>query len=142
MDGNAGRIMSAIIRASTTEQPFDFASCYHVFQQQETDATGTVVIHHGKVKYPGKQVAEFRQVVLSPMIADPDAALAEVGRQAAIEYDLFQVFIAHRLGAIGRGDDVLLVMASAATRKQAFAGCAWIVDEIKRENIIQLKERI
>jgi molybdopterin synthase catalytic subunit len=134
--------MSAIIKVSTTDQPFDFASCYFAFQQRETDATGTVVIHHGKVKYPGKQVAAFRHVVLSPMIVDPDAALAEVGRQAAMEYDLLQVFIMHRLGVIGRGDDVLLVMASAATRKQAFAGCAWIVDEIKRENIIQLIERI
>ncbi|HDJ28872.1 MAG TPA: molybdenum cofactor biosynthesis protein MoaE [Proteobacteria bacterium] len=133
--------MSAIIEAYTTEQPFEFASCYHAFQQQETDATGTVVIHHGKVKYPGKQVVAFSHVVLSPLIADPDAALTEVGRKAANQCDLHQVFIAHRLGVVGRGDDVLLVIASAATRKQAFAGCAWIVDEIKRENIIQLIER-
>ncbi|MEA2110275.1 MAG: molybdenum cofactor biosynthesis protein MoaE [Pseudomonadota bacterium] len=132
--------MSAIVRASTTSQPFEFASCYHIFQQQETDDTGTVVIHHGKVKYPGKQVADFRHVVLSPLIADPDAALAEVGKQAAIQCDLHQVFITHRLGVVGRGDDILLVMVSAATRKQAFAGCSWIVDEIKRENIIQLIE--
>ncbi len=131
-----------IIRTSITDQPFDFASCYVAFQQRETDATGTVVIHHGKVKYPGKQIAEFRHVVLSPLIVDPDAALAEVGRQAANQCDLHQVFIAHRLGIVGRGDDVLLVIASAATRKQAFAGCAWIVDEIKREDIIQLTERI
>ncbi len=134
--------MPAIIKASTTDEPFDFTSSYFSFQQQETDATGTVVIHHGKVKYPGKQVEEFSRVILAPLIADPDAALAEVGRQAAVQYNLHQVFIAHRLGAVGRGDDVLLVMASAATRKQAFAGCARIVDEIKRENIIQLIERI
>lgn len=134
--------MPAIIKASTTEQPFDFGSCYHAFQQQETDATGTVVIHHGKVKYPGKQVAAFSHVVLSPLIADLDTALTEVGRQAAIQCNLHQVYIAHRLGVVGRGDDVLLVIASAATRKQAFAGCAWIVDEIKKENIIQLIERI
>ncbi len=133
--------MPTIIKALTTEQPFDFASCYYAFQQRETDATGTVVIHHGKVKYPGKQIAEFRQVVLAPLIPDSAAALAEVGRQAAAQYGLFQVFIIHRLGVVSRGDDVLLVMTSAATRKQAFAGCAWIVDEIKRENIIRLTER-
>jgi len=133
--------MSAIIKASTTDQPFDFASCYHAFQQRETDATGTVVIHHGKVKYPGKQVAEFNQVVLTPLIADPGTALVEVGRQAASQSDLHQVFIAHRVGVVGRGDDVLLVMVSAATRKQAFAGCALIVDEIKKEKIISLEEQ-
>lgn len=133
--------MSAIVKASTTTQPFEFASCYHTFQQQETEATGTVVIHHGKVKYPGKQVAAFRHVDLLPRTEDPDAALAEVGRQVAMQWNLHQVFIIHRLGVVDRGDDVLLVMVSAATRKQAFAGCARIVDEIKKENIIQLIER-
>lgn len=133
--------MSAIIKVSTTDQPFDFASSYHDFQQRETDATGTVVMHHGKVKYPGKQVAEFKQVVLSPLVADPDADLAEIGRQAALEYDLLQICIIHRLGVVSRGDDVLVVMVSAATRKQAFGGCAQIVDEIKREKIISLVEQ-
>lgn len=133
--------MSAVVKASTTSQPFEFASNYHAFQQQETDATGTVVIHHGKVKYPGKQVAAFSHVDLVPRIEDPDAALAEIGRQAAMQWNLHQVLITHRLGVVGRGDDVLLVMVSATTRKQAFAGCARIVDEIKKENIIQLRER-
>ena len=134
--------MSVIIKASTTDEPFDLISCYHTFQQRETDAAGTVVIHHGKVKYPGKKIAAFRQVVLSPLLADPDAALAEVGRQATIIYDILQVCIIHRLGIVGRGDDVLLVIVSAAIRKQAFAACAWMVDEIKKENIIQLTEKI
>ena len=133
--------MSALVRTFTTHHAFDLASCYHAFQQQETDATGTVVIHHGKVKYPGKQVPEFTQVVLSPLVEDPVASLATVGRRAAVDYDLLQVFITHQLGVIGRGDDVLLVMVSATTRKKAFAGCAWIVDEIKKEKIIQLTEK-
>jgi len=133
--------MSAVVRASTTSQPFELASCYYAFQQQETEATGTVVIHHGKVKYPGKQVAAFCHVDLLPQIEDPDVALTELGRQVAMQWNLHQVFITHRLGVVGRGDDVLLVMVSAATRKQAFSGCARIVDEIKKGKIIQLIER-
>ena len=132
--------MSAMIDAATTSEGIDTAGRYHEFLRRETEATGTIVMHHGKVKYPGKQVAEFRRVVLAPLTADPDSALAEIGRRAARRHHLHQVAIVHRLGVVGRGDDVLLVIVSAATRKQAFTGCAAIVDEIKEEKIISLLE--
>ena len=38
------------------------------------------------------------------------------------------------------GDDVWLVICSAATRSDAFAACAWIVDEVKKEQLIGLRE--
>ena len=133
--------MAAIVAAATTGNPVDVAGRYHEFLRRETEATGTIVMHHGRIKYPGKQVAAFRQVVLTPLVADPDAALAEIGRRAASQHQLHQVSIMHRLGVVGRGDDVLLVIVSAATRRQAFAGCAAIVDEIKKEKIISLVEK-
>ncbi|RLB68724.1 MAG: molybdenum cofactor biosynthesis protein MoaE [Deltaproteobacteria bacterium] len=133
--------MSVIINAATTGQPIDAAGRYHEFLQRETESTGTIVMHHGRVKYPGKRVKAFHRVVLSPLVDDPDAALADIGRQAALSHHLHQVSIIHRLGVVGRGDDILLVVVSAATRKQAFAGCAFIVDEIKEEKIISLLEQ-
>ena len=141
MAGKTGGAMAAIVAAATTGQPVDVAGRYHEFLQRETEATGTIVMHHGRIKYPGKQVAAFRRVVLSPLVADPGSALAEIGRQAAARHHLHQVATIHRLGVVDRGDDVLLVVVSAATRKQAFAGCALIVDEIKKEKIISLVEQ-
>ncbi len=139
--GVDGRMRSVIINTATTDQPIDAVGSYREFLRRETEATGTIVMHHGRVKYPGKQVAAFRRVDLSPLVVDPDVALVETGHQAALQYHLHQVSIIHRLGVVGRGDDILLVVVSAATRKRAFAGCAFIVDEIKKEQIISLVEQ-
>ncbi len=128
------------LTARVTEEAFDLPALCRQFNARETTATGTVVIHHGKIKYPGKKVPDFGSVLLEPLVPDPAADLARVGADAGRCLPLEQVFILHRLGRGGAGDDVLLVMVSAATRKAAFAACAGIVDEIKTEKIIRLVE--
>ncbi|MBN2333613.1 MAG: molybdenum cofactor biosynthesis protein MoaE [Deltaproteobacteria bacterium] len=133
--------MTVSVNTCCTDQPFDLQISYQQFLAREPETTGTVVFHHGKVKYPGKQVPRFRDVLLAPVVADPAAALELIGRQAAETFDLHQVLIVHRQGVVQAGDDVLLVIVSAATRKPAFDACAWIVDQIKQEMIITLRER-
>ncbi|MFP4475851.1 MAG: molybdenum cofactor biosynthesis protein MoaE [Desulfatibacillaceae bacterium] len=127
--------------ATTVEAPFDVAALLAKFNSRETHATGTVVIHHGKVKRPGKQVPEFTDVLLEPLVPDPGAALLEVARQVELEHGLHQIMIVHRIGVTGSGDDVLWVAVSAATRGKSFAGCAAAVDLVKEEHVIRLVER-
>ena len=54
----------------TTKQPFDHLKLYREFLKRETDATGTVVLHHGRIKRPGKHVPEFSTVELKPLVGD------------------------------------------------------------------------
>jgi len=130
-----------MITAYATEQPFDHLELYRSFLERETDATGTVVLHHGRVKRPGKQVPGFTSVDLKPLSGDVDRRLAEIARQAEENFALNQVFIVHRLGTIDACDSVLLAIVSGKTRDRCFAACSWIVDEIKKEEFIELIER-
>jgi molybdopterin synthase catalytic subunit len=129
-----------VINAHTTQDPFDHIELYRAFLEQETDATGTVVLHHGRVKRPGKQVPGFSCVELKPLVADVDERLAAIARRAEEQFKLNQVLVVHRLGTIQACDSVLLAIVSGKTRDRCFEACSWIVDEIKKEEFIQLIE--
>jgi len=129
-----------MITAYATEQPFDHLELYSAFLERETDCTGTVVLHHGRVKRPGKQVPDFSTVELKPLTADVDDRLAVIARKAIEKFKLNQALVVHRLGTIGACDSVLLAIVSGKTRDRCFQACSWIVDEVKKEEFIQLIE--
>lgn len=129
-----------MINAYATKQPFDHLGLYRGFLERESDASGTVVLHHGRVKRPGKQVPEFSTVELKPLVPDVDDRLYTLAATAERKFQLNQVLVVHRLGVIGACDSVLLAIVSGKTRDRCFAACSWIVDEIKREEFIELIE--
>jgi molybdopterin synthase catalytic subunit len=129
-----------MITAFSTIQNIDHLELYRTFLESETDCTGTVVLHHGLVKRPGKKVPNFSTVELSPLVNDVDDRLVCIARQAKETFQLNQILVVHRLGAAWACDSVLLVIVSGKTRDRCFTACSWIVDEIKREEFIALIE--
>ena len=129
-----------MITAYSTSEVFDHLELYRAFLEREADSTGTVVMHHGLVKRPGKQIPDFSGVELKPLCSDVDDRLTDIARQAGELYGLNQVLVVHRIGMIGSGDSVLLAIVSGKTRDRCFAACSWLVDEIKREEFIALRE--
>ncbi|MCI5132570.1 MAG: molybdenum cofactor biosynthesis protein MoaE [Candidatus Electrothrix sp. EH2] len=129
-----------MITAFATQQTLDHLQLYSAFLNRESDASGTVVLHHGRVKRPGKQVPEFSTVELKPLVDDVDERLAAIARSAKDKHRLNQVLVVHRLGIIQACDSVLLAIVSGKTRDICFDACAWIVDEVKKEEFIQLIE--
>ena len=130
-----------IIQAATSEQNFDLPSILQEFDRKETTCTGSIVIHRGKVKFPGKKIANFSAVLLEERVeGKARQELYELGDRAGNKFHLQQVYINHRLGQTRAGDDILLVIVSATDRVSAFTAAKWIVDEIKREDILTLRE--
>ncbi|QOX78063.1 molybdenum cofactor biosynthesis protein MoaE [Trichlorobacter lovleyi] len=129
-----------MIHAYASADAFDCLELYRSFLDQETDLTGTVVMHHGRVKRPGKQVPDFSRVELKPLVFDVDSRMMAIAEQAKTQFKLNQVLVVHRLGSINACDTVLFAVVSGTTRDRCFAACSWIVDEIKREEFIQLIE--
>ncbi|MBL8968068.1 MAG: molybdenum cofactor biosynthesis protein MoaE [Spirochaetaceae bacterium] len=129
-----------MIAAYASRASIDPLGLYEAFLERETDASGTVVLHHGRVKRPGKLVADFSSVELKALAPDVDERLLALASDAAKAFALNQVLVVHRLGRIGAGDGVLLAIVSGATRDRCFAACSWIVDEIKKGDFIELVE--
>jgi molybdopterin synthase catalytic subunit len=136
--GQVGK--EAEIEVAVATEKFAAAEIYEQFIAEESDAVGTVVIHHGRVKSPGKVLPDFRVVSLNALVDDVCEGLRTIAIDASWKFLLQRIYILHRLGEVRRGGDVLLVICSASTRTAAFEACAWIVDEIKKEQLIALNE--
>ena len=68
------------------------------------------------------------------------AVLQEIGETAIEQKDLKSIIIAHRIGYVRPGETIVCIHASATHRAQAFAGCSWTIDELKRQAPIWKKE--
>jgi molybdopterin synthase catalytic subunit len=130
-----------MITAFATRQTIDPFGLYREFLEREDDSSGTVVLHHGRVKRPGKQIADFSRVELTPVLPDLEEGLVKVARLAKDRFGLNQVLVVHRLGIVAASDTVLLVIVSAGARAPCFSACSWIVDELKKETLVALIER-
>ena len=57
--------------------------------------------------------------------------LEKIIRDAQKTYQLLEVFLLHRIGAVKPGEDIVLVAVWAAHRKDAFGACRTIMEQLK-----------
>lgn len=128
------------VSAQLLSEELPVGALYEEFLRHEDSSTGTVVLHHGRVKRPGKQVANFSAVLLEPVVSDAEERLRDLCAKVREQFGLGRVVLVHRVGRVGAGDSVLLALVSAPTRGPAFEGCRALVDHVKREEIVRLRE--
>ena len=58
--------------------------------------------------------------------------LREIREQALKDFDVIEVLIIHRYGDIQVGENIVLVIAAAEHRAEAFRACKWSIDELKQ----------
>lgn len=61
------------------------------------------------------------------------SVLADVARAVAERHDVVAIAVMHRVGPLAIGDSALVAAVSAAHRKEAFAACSDLVDEVKAQ---------
>jgi molybdopterin synthase catalytic subunit len=69
-----------------------------------------------------------------------EAKLAELRDAAIGRFGLIDLVLVHRYGELLPGDDIVLIAAAAEHRAEAFAGCSWCIDELKKVVPIWKKE--
>jgi molybdopterin synthase catalytic subunit len=53
---------------------------------------------------------------------------------------VIEISVVHRYGELGIGENIVLVVAAAEHRKDAFDACRYVIDELKRQVPIWKKE--
>ncbi|HDL16143.1 MAG TPA: molybdenum cofactor biosynthesis protein MoaE, partial [Euryarchaeota archaeon] len=53
-------------------------------------------------------------------------------REAMEKFDAIQISIIHRYGGVDIGDNIVLIVAGAEHRKDAFEACRYCIDELKK----------
>lgn len=66
--------------------------------------------------------------------------LNEIRERAVKEFGAIEVLIVHRIGKIDIGENIVLIVAAAEHRKEAFQACEFAIDELKRITPIWKKE--
>jgi molybdopterin synthase catalytic subunit len=71
-----------------------------------------------------------------------EAALEGIADQARVRFDVADVLVIHRVGALLPGDQIVLVAVTSAHRGMAFEACEFIMDMLKTRAPFWKKERM
>lgn len=66
--------------------------------------------------------------------------LNEIRERGIKDFGITELSIVHRIGKIGIGDNIVLIVAAAKHRKEAFQACEFAIDELKKITPIWKKE--
>jgi MoaE-MoaD fusion protein len=58
--------------------------------------------------------------------------LRDIRERALKEFDILELLIIHRYGEIAIGENIVLIIAGAEHRADAFRACQWAIDELKQ----------
>ncbi|MCP9472081.1 MAG: molybdenum cofactor biosynthesis protein MoaE [Nitrospira sp.] len=58
--------------------------------------------------------------------------LREIRERALKDFDILELLIVHRYGEIAIGENIVLIIAAAEHRADAFRACKWAIDELKQ----------
>ncbi|MBZ4643754.1 MAG: moaE [Deferribacteraceae bacterium] len=129
------------LKVHLTDENIDFKREYDNFYANLNDSTGTILVHHGKAKYPGKYVKDYYEIELYIKDSNALEKLKAESERIFELYNLNKLFVIHRIGKIKKNDSILFLACEAKDRESAFAGVRDLLEFIKSENLIGLEER-
>ena len=115
-----------------TEQ--DFSLDEMIKKAKRTDA-GAVVTFLGTVRDDGIEMME-----LESFRESAQQELESIRGEAVGRFGLKSAEIVHRVGLLSVGDNIVAIVCSAAHRDEAFLGCRYIIEELKKRAPIWKKE--
>lgn len=115
-----------------TTEPIDAGRMIEAAKRQNV---GGIVAFVGTVRDDGIESLElevFEEAAQSDLL--------QIAEEAKTKFGLSSVDIVHRFGKLALGETIVVIVAAAAHRKEAFLGCEYIIDRIKEFVPIWKKE--
>ncbi len=113
---------------------------YDDFYNELSDSTGTILVHHGKAKYPGKYVKNYSKIRLFEKSPDALKLICKETEKIAEKYALNKIFVIHNMGIIKKNDPILFLAVESVDRDRAFIAVREILEFIKSETLLGLEE--
>ena len=91
----------------------------------------------------GRDISKGEEIVRLDFEYYPGMAekkLNEIRERALQNFNIIEMGIFHRVGKIGIGENIVLIIAAAQHRNDAFTACEWVISELKRITPIWKKE--
>ena len=106
-----------------------------MIKRARRDDAGATVTFLGTVRDDGMErmeVEAFREVALAELEAIREEAMSRFSLKAAE--------VVHRTGSLAVGENIVAIVCSAAHREEAFSGCRYIIEELKKRAPLWKKE--
>ena len=110
------------------QEPFDFGAEANAFATERTDA-GAVVTFTGIVRDLAR--GDLDRMVIEHYPGMTERALDKIEADARARWDLRDVLIIHRYGAMGPGDMIMMVATASPHRVDAFEAAEFLMDFLK-----------
>ena len=68
------------------------------------------------------------------------ATLRRLAESAIAEFDVHGVAMAHRTGQVLAGENIVAIHVASPHRREGFAACSWLIDELKASAPLWKKE--
>jgi molybdopterin synthase catalytic subunit len=110
-------------------------SLEELIKRAKSRDAGAVVTFLGTVRDDGierLEVEAFREAALGELQA--------IQREATSRFALKAVEIVHRTGTLAVGESIVAIVCSAGHREEAFYGCRYIIEELKKRAPLWKKE--
>ncbi|WP_374573923.1 molybdenum cofactor biosynthesis protein MoaE [Phenylobacterium sp.] len=120
-----------------TDQPFDPGELLTRFSAGRAE-TGAIATFTGLAR------AEAGSTTILELEAYPgftEARIAEIAEIARARFELDDLMILHRVGAIAPGEPIVFVATAARHRRAAFEACDFLMDYLKSRAPFWKKER-
>ena len=91
----------------------------------------------------GRDISKGEEIVRLDFEYYPGMAekkLNEIRKRALQNFNIIEMGIVHRIGKIDIGGNIVLIVAAAQHRNDAFMACEWAITELKRITPIWKKE--
>ncbi len=66
--------------------------------------------------------------------------LQRIANESISEFGVKSVVIAHRIGFVKPGEDIVCIHVGSAHRKEGFSACSWLISELKNQAPLWKKE--
>jgi molybdopterin synthase catalytic subunit len=110
-------------------------SLQEIIERAKSKDAGAMVTFLGTVRDDGierLEVEAFREAAI--------AELEAIQEEAMSRFALKAVEIVHRTGRLEVGESILAIVCSAGHREEAFSGCRYIIEELKKRAPLWKKE--
>jgi molybdopterin synthase catalytic subunit len=111
------------------EAPFDAGQEIAALTASRRDV-GAVATFVGLVR-DLNEGSDVHRMTLEHYPGMTERALEEICAEAGRRWDLLDIRVVHRVGALAPGDAIVLVAVASAHRGDAFAACEFVMDYLK-----------
>ena len=119
------------------QQDFDIAALNRELAAQHNNV-GAIASFIGLVR--DLEGDSLQQMTLEHYPGMTEKALQEIAEKARRRWEIIDLGIIHRVGALAPGDQIVLVSVLSAHRADAFAACEFIMDYLKTDAPFWKKE--